>query len=81
MTTDPRPTSSAGPRKLLRCDPCGRSAVFTDAEFFEFVETGWPACCGETMSLYLEATVLHPRVGRPEEATSPPAPGARPPAE
>jgi hypothetical protein len=82
MTPDPRPTAHPGPRKLLRCDACGRSAVFTDAEFFAFVVTGWPPCCGETMSLYLEATVPHPAAVRAEETTPPrPAPGARPPPE
>ena len=42
--------------KLLRCAACGKTVGCTDAEFRTRVAAGvWPACCGRTMSLALEA--------------------------
>lgn len=40
---------------LLRCDFCGRTAECRGGELFRYVQTGWPECCEEVMSLFLPA--------------------------
>lgn len=36
---------------ILRCGSCGRSTARSADAVAEFLRSGWPACCGETMSL------------------------------
>jgi hypothetical protein len=35
----------------LACHICGRVIRCTEADVFHFIQTGWPRCCGETMTL------------------------------
>lgn len=51
-----RPTGRAAdhPSKLLLCHSCGRTSFFSEGELVSFIRAGWPACCGETMALFLE---------------------------
>jgi len=55
MNAAPTLTSSPPVAGLLHCDVCGRTAEFRDGELFQFVQTAWPRCCGEVMSLFLPA--------------------------
>ena len=48
----PDRTSLSG---LLRCDVCGRTEECRGGELFRYVQTRWPECCGDVMSLFLPA--------------------------
>ncbi|HJZ90707.1 MAG TPA: hypothetical protein VKE40_07510 [Gemmataceae bacterium] len=41
--------------KVLRCYACGRTVACTEEEVTRYTQTGWPSCCGETMSLFAPA--------------------------
>ena len=55
--------SRASP-KLLRCMICETTEPCTDYEFMSYVWAGWPACCGRTMSLFVDVSPLLSRFGR-----------------
>ena len=44
-----------GPRRLVRCFTCGRSEDVSSADLVGYMQTGWPRCCGEVMTYFLEA--------------------------
>jgi len=56
-------------RQLVRCDRCRRTDEVTHADLMRYLVKGWPACCGEVMSYFVEAR----RPTLPD-----PAAGARP---
>ena len=39
----------------LECDECGRTVNATSAECGEYLRSGWPNCCGQTMKLTKES--------------------------
>lgn len=41
--------------RLLRCGKCGRTVECSRAEVLDYLNSGWPKCCGETMTLFIEA--------------------------
>jgi hypothetical protein len=42
-------------QRLLRCAKCGKTTECTPVELLEHITSGWPKCCGETMTLFIEA--------------------------
>jgi hypothetical protein len=52
---DPPDGLFTAPPKLLRCQSCGNSRACSDPELLSYVGDGWPACCGQTMALFVEA--------------------------
>lgn len=44
-------------QRILRCSKCGKSTNITVQEMMEFTATGWPKCCGETMTMFIEAAL------------------------
>jgi hypothetical protein len=36
---------------LLTCGCCGHTAELREDELVRFVQTGWPTCCGQVMTL------------------------------
>ena len=48
-------TRHSDPRRLVRCFACGRSEEVSSADLVGYMQTGWPRCCGEVMTYYLEA--------------------------
>ena len=51
MSTDPTPE----PRRLLRCDVCGRTDQPTAADLMQYARRGWPKCCGQVMAYFTES--------------------------
>jgi hypothetical protein len=41
--------------RLLRCQTCGRTIECSRTEIIGYLNSGWPKCCGETMTLFIEA--------------------------
>lgn len=58
-------------RWLLRCTSCGRSEDCTADDNLRYARDGWPRCCREVMTLYVE-------LGRPDPGDLPPPPLGRP---
>lgn len=46
------------PRRLLRCDACGRSEECSAAVLLRYTREGWPRCCGAVMAVFTELS--HP---------------------
>ena len=42
------------PRRLVRCDACGRSYLLTAADLSRFADLGWPKCHGRPMAHFAE---------------------------
>jgi hypothetical protein len=63
-TPDPFATPVTG-RQLLRCDRCGRAEEVTHADLMRHITKGWPSCCGQPMTYFVEAPrpTLPPRPG------------------
>ena len=58
MSPDPnRDTPPRGyPRaSLVRCEQCGRTAVFGRADVLDALRVGRPSCCGLPMDLFIRA--------------------------
>ena len=55
MPDTPKQSRSAGPRRLLRCDLCGRTDEPSPSDLLRYTRTGWPRCCGQVMALFTEA--------------------------
>ena len=53
MSGDVTPPNSVA---NLRCRICDRLRAISQAEFLEFIQSGWPRCCGEIMSLTMVVT-------------------------
>lgn len=51
MSPSDRPARIAG---LLRCPTCEAIETFNPAELEKYARSGWPTCCGETMTLFTE---------------------------
>ncbi len=43
-------------KKLLRCSSCGNILPCTENELFAYIQQGWPKCCRETMTLFVEVS-------------------------
>lgn len=41
-------TSSKRPTRLT-CLVCGRVLPFTEEELLDYIQNGWPRCCGDAM--------------------------------
>jgi hypothetical protein len=41
--------------RILRCGTCGRTQPCSMTELMTYMTTGWSKCCGETMTLFIEA--------------------------
>ena len=39
---------------LLRCDKCHRVETCSTAEAFSYATKGWPMCCEQVMSFFVE---------------------------
>ena len=57
MPVNPSPNR---PRRILRCDACGRSFDCTTAEVIRYVQGVWPECCGFAMRYYVESEIPTP---------------------
>ncbi len=44
-------------QRILRCDKCGKTVACQPSEMLVYTVTGWPKCCGETMTLFIEANL------------------------
>jgi hypothetical protein len=44
-------------QRILRCGKCGRTVTCQPSEMLAYTLTGWPKCCSETMTLFIEAKV------------------------
>jgi hypothetical protein len=64
MPTDAPP---GDPPALLHCAVCGRTVRCPSALLLGCVETTWPACCREVMSLYLPADRQPDEIAPPTE--------------
>jgi hypothetical protein len=45
------PTPPPDPRFVLYCRVCGRAERCPPGDVSRYVVVGWPACCGEVMTL------------------------------
>jgi hypothetical protein len=46
--------ASADPGAILKCGACNRTFASSKGEVASYAISGWPQCCGETMSLFIE---------------------------
>jgi|GEM_PF-3684487 len=37
------------------CHVCGKGRATTSEQLLKYTSTGWPKCCGEVMTLYVES--------------------------
>jgi hypothetical protein len=44
-----------GSDRILRCRHCGKCTDCTPEDLMTYIRDGWPKCCGETMTLFIEA--------------------------
>jgi hypothetical protein len=40
--------------RSLRCSKCVKNIRCSPAELLNYLRTGWPKCCQETMTLFIE---------------------------
>jgi hypothetical protein len=57
MPPNRAPQTPAPPLKLLRCPLCGKVAECQPADLLQYIQTEWPRCCGEVMTLYVPTTL------------------------
>ena len=43
------------PRRLVRCATCGRTEPVSALDLAGYTQSGWPRCCGDVMTYYLES--------------------------
>ena len=43
------------PRRLVRCFACERSEGVSSDDLQGYMQSGWPRCCGEVMTYFMEA--------------------------
>ena len=43
-------------RRLVRCLSCGLVADCTPERVLRYAKSGWPQCCGQTMTYFTETT-------------------------
>ena len=56
MSTDNRPEHADKSRtRFLRCSECGKDIECSPVDLLNYMRTGWPKCCQETMMLFIEA--------------------------
>jgi len=41
-------------RRMLVCHVCAKGRRVTPEQLLQYTSTGWPKCCGEVMTLYVE---------------------------
>jgi hypothetical protein len=52
VPTSGRDSSTSGKRPTrLTCLVCGRVVPFTEEELLDYIQNGWPLCCGEAMTI------------------------------
>jgi len=44
-----------GPHRVVRCLVCGRSEDVSSDDLQGYMQSGWPHCCGEVMTYFMEA--------------------------
>ncbi len=68
MNPSDHPARVAG---FLHCHTCLVARPLSSAALAEFIQTGWPTCCGEVMALYTETgkPTAHPEKETPLEGT------------
>lgn len=53
MDADPSPPPEQKPLRItLWCSVCGLSHTYTSEQMDEYVKSGWPKCCGQTMNFF-----------------------------
>jgi hypothetical protein len=48
------PPKPPKPTHVVRCAVCGRTLLCAPGEVFDFINKGWPECCGAAMRPYVE---------------------------
>ena len=46
-----------GRQRILRCLKCGKVTDCSPEEMLSYTAAGWPQCCDDTMTLFIEAKV------------------------
>jgi hypothetical protein len=41
--------------RILMCGKCGKTVTCQQSEMLAYTVSGWPKCCAETMTLFIEA--------------------------
>jgi hypothetical protein len=55
MSIDNRPERADDGRiRFLRCSKCGKDIGCSPIDLLNYMRTGWPKCCQETMILFIE---------------------------
>lgn len=54
------PSGSHWGRRLLRCKLCNAVRTPSPEELLKYTRTGWPTCCNQVMTLYVETDVPTP---------------------
>jgi hypothetical protein len=44
-------------KRILGCSRCERTVVCSAEEVGIYMRGGWPKCCGETMTLFIQANL------------------------
>jgi hypothetical protein len=57
--------------RLLHCGKCGQAIECSRAAILQYLNGGWPKCCGETMTLFIEARLLKEATAREPNAPRP----------
>jgi hypothetical protein len=60
-------------RRLLRCDMCEHEVVCTMADMVAYARKGWPTCCDDVMTLFIEIGKPHTTGENRPIAAQPPA--------
>jgi hypothetical protein len=55
MAEEQKPGSSDPSNRILRCRKCGKCTDCTSEDLLTYMRDGWPKCCGDVMTLFIEA--------------------------
>jgi hypothetical protein len=57
MAGEEKPEAGGCTERILRCSQCGKCTDCSSDDLLSYMRTGWPKCCGEVMTLVIEANL------------------------
>lgn len=53
------------PRRIVRCNTCGRVVECTATDLLRYTREGWPKCCGHVVTCFTETVRPGEKRGTP----------------
>jgi hypothetical protein len=55
MAGEEKPETGGSTERILRCSKCGKITDCSSDDLMNYMRAGWPKCCGDVMTLFIEA--------------------------